>query len=256
MKKFSIILNSRKRVELLHELFQNIIEKTSNLDEIEIIVSFDSDDIESLAYVFDISTYHQIFSHTESRFTLDEEFRNKIRSLLRFEFRQRDRELIKSYNRMVTFATGEFIFVLNDDARIETQDWDKIAWENLKGHDIIYGATTCTSVDHHPTLGYASFPIISKKACDVLGFFMPPHIKTLGGDVAVFRIFDAIKYVMDLPINIRHLMHESLEKVYHPDETAMELRAITNEQEAFTYDITESANKLLKYIVESKNEVK
>ncbi len=233
--KFSLILNSRKRIELLFGLLNNIIEKTSSLDDIEILINFDSDDVQSL----------QLMSEIRS---LD----HPINNILKFEFRYRDQELIKSYNRMVSYASGEYIFVLNDDARIETQDWDKIAYPLLKEQgDIIYGRTSCNSADHCPVTKYASFPIISKKACDVLGFFMPDVIKTLGGDVAVFRIYEKINKIVDLPINLRHLMHETIELVFSPDDTASEMRRVTNEHLAWTYDINKDIEKLENYIKEN-----
>jgi hypothetical protein len=233
--KFSLILNSRKRIELLFGLLNNIIEKTSSLEDIEILINFDSDDVQSL----------QLMSEIRS-------LKHPINNILKFEFRYRDQELIKSYNRMVSYASGEYIFVLNDDARIETQDWDKIAYPLLKEQgDIIYGRTSCNSADHCPVTKYASFPIISKKACDVLGFFMPDVIKTLGGDVAVFRIYEKINKIVDLPINLRHLMHETIELVFSPDNTASEMRSVTNEHLAWTYDINKDIEKLENYIKEN-----
>lgn len=231
-KKFSLILNSRKRTKLLFGLLNNIIEKTASLEDIEILISFDSDDNESL----------QLMSEIRS-------LEHPINDILRFEFRYRDQELIKSYNRMASHSIGEYIFVLNDDARIETQDWDKVSYPLLREcGDIVYGRTSCNSADHCPVTKYASFPIISKKACDVVGFFMPDIIKTLGGDVAVYRIYEAFNAVVDIPINLRHLMHETIELVFSPDKTASELRSITNEHLAWTYDVTKDIEKLENYI--------
>lgn len=227
-KKFSLLLNSRKRPQLLFDMINNIVEKTSNLDDIEVLVNFDSDDIWSLRFIADLSSIE-----------------HPINKILKFEFRFRDHQLTKSYNRLASFSSGEFLFVMNDDARIETDNWDALSYPILKEFGpISYGRTSCNSVDHHPTLKYASFPIISRQGYECLGFFLPEELPTLGGDVLIYRIYEDANKVVDIPINLRHITHETLELVFTPDETAAEFRAASNEQYAFTSDITKYVEKI------------
>ncbi len=227
-KKFSLLLNSRKRPQLLYDMFNDIVEKTSNLDDVEVLVNFDSDDIWSLKFISDL-------------LAID----HPINNVLKFEFRYRDRQLTKNFNRMAEFAVGEYLIVMNDDTRIETQNWDEISYPILKNFgEIVYGYTNCNSVDHHPTLKYASFPIISKAGCNALGFFLPEEVRALGADVLIYRIYEQANKVVDVPIFMRHLTHETLDLVFNPDETAKELRAISDEQIAFTSDVTKYVERL------------
>lgn len=226
--KFSLLLNSRQRVQLLFELFNNIVEVTQNLEDIEVIVNFDSDDYDSLCFMADLARVD-----------------HPINQVLQFEFKYRDMLLTTNFNRMARRSTGEFLIVMNDDARIETKNWDALCYPILKNFgSAVYGRTTCNSVDHHPTLKYASFPIISKTGCEALGFFLPEELHSLGADVLIYRIYDEAKKVVDVPLHIRHITHETLEKVFQPDQTGAEIRAISNEQYAFTSDITEYVERL------------
>lgn len=227
-KKFSLLLNSRKRTKLLLELFDNLVERTENLNDIEVLVNFDSDDIQSLSFINNLLAVE-----------------HPINPILKFEFRYRDQQLTKSYNRMASFSAGEFLFVMNDDARIETQNWDTISYPILKDFgNIVYGRTTCNSVDHHPSLQYASFPIISRAGYESLGFFLPEELPTLGGDVLIYRIYEEAQKVTNIPVHLRHVTHETLELVCRPDETAAQFRAMSNEQYAFTSDITRYVERL------------
>ncbi len=227
-KKFSLLLNSRKRAQLLLGLFDNLVEKTENLNDIEVLVNFDSDDVESLRFMSNLSAVQ-----------------HPINTVLKFEFCYRDQQLTKSYNKMASFSSGDFLFVMNDDARIETQNWDTISYPILKEFgNIVYGRTTCNSVDHHPSLQYASFPIISRNGYESLGFFLPEELPTLGGDVLIYRIYEEAKKVVDVPVHLRHITHETLELVFRPDETAAQFRAMSNEQHAFTSDITKYVERL------------
>jgi hypothetical protein len=238
---FSIILNSRCRTELLNGLFDNILQKTSNLDDIEVLVNFDNDDIDSLIY-------------TSSLY----EKNHPICKILKFEFKQRDGLLIKGYNQMVGRASGDFIFVLNDDARIDTQDWDIISYPLLKtfNDDIVYGYVSDDSCDKERIMDYASFPIISKKATDILGFFMDERFVGLGADPAIYRVYMAVNRVVRLPIHIQHLWHQTVDKVINTDDVAKQMRqkCWSSYIDPWTLDINPDIQKLQKAIdAERKN---
>jgi hypothetical protein len=224
---FSLILNSRHRPQLLGHLLESIHDTTKNPTQIEVLVSFDNDDLES---------YDFVKEHAE------------LWPWAKFEFIERDRNLSTRINRLANMANGRFIFVLNDDVEFVTNGWDEIALNQLDivADDIIYGRTRDNSCDKENTAQYASFPIISKRAVQTLGFFMPPIFVGLGGDVLIWRIFNDVNRVVDVDLDLRHILHETVELVFNPDQTAAEMRANTyaNPIDIWNVDLTEYINRL------------
>jgi len=233
MIKFSIILNSRKRTELLTACLESIKNTTSNIDEIEAQISCDEDDTETLNWVFEYGSKYKFAF---------------------FEFIPRDRRLFVRFDNIVKKVTTPYILILNDDAEILTKNWDNIAFnllENSYKDGVVYGRTICNSVDKQKGAEYSSFPIISKKACDVVGYFMNPEIVGLGNDVHIWRIYNEVNRIIDLPINIRHTLHETVDKVVNCDLTAAEMREFTY-QHTFNHwdkDISKEVQKLKDYII-------
>jgi hypothetical protein len=223
--KFSIILNSRKRVELLSSFLTSIYEHTSNLDDVEVLISLDEDDEDSQSFLVN----HTGFGPN-----------------VLWEVIERDSHLNNRLTGLAQQAFGKYIFILNDDTEILTHDWDKIAFEELEKvpSEIVYGYTHCNSVDKERDAKYSSFPIVSKRSVDILGYFMHPAFHSLGGDVHLWRIYNAINSVVDIPIQIKHSLHETVEQVLTPDETAQDMRSKAGGVNWWTLDITEDVEKL------------
>lgn len=229
-KTFSIILNTRRRPELLDSLFKSIVANTSDIKSIEILLSCDNDDIETHNYLV-----------TSGKLPPE------ITLIGKAEFIDRERNLHKRLNRLANSADGKYIFVLNDDTEILTSNWDKIALKELEQQgDIIYGRTHDNSCDKEKAAQYASFPIISKKAVDKLGYFMSEQLVGLGGDVHIWRVYSALNKIVDIPIDIRHTLHETIDKVINTDNVALEMRANTyaHRVDCWTMDISKDVEKL------------
>lgn len=153
--KFSLILNSRKRPQLLFNFIKSIFENAKNKDSVEILVRIDNDDIESLR----LAEYK--FNFNVSFFSGD-----------------RPSNLHSSINELVSISTGENIFVCNDDIEIITKNWDSLALAKIENYkkensitdNIYYCKTLCNSADRDYSKGYCSFPIISREAVNTIGF--------------------------------------------------------------------------------------
>lgn len=225
--KFSLILNSRHRSQLLGNLLESIYDTTKDQSQIEVLVSCDDDDKE---------TYDFVKEHGD------------MWPWAKFSFIPRNRALVERFNNMAKVCSGKYIFVLNDDVEILTQDWDVIAWNKLETVEdgIVYGHTRDNSCDKEQHAKYASFPIISKKAVDIVGCFMPDMIVGLGGDVLVYRIYEAVNKVVELDIDLRHVLHETVELVVNPDQTAHEMRQNTyaHPVDFWGVDLSEYINRL------------
>ena len=230
--KFSLILNSRQRPILLQNLLHSIQDTTNDLSDIQVFISCDKDDHE---------TYAVCKSFWHSRH-------------VRFEFIDRERNLHKRLNYLARNSQGKYIFVLNDDCVLLTPNWDQIAYDILENtnQDIICGQTQDNSCDKSQ-LNYSSFPMISRKAIEVVGFFMPDSLPGLGGDVFAYRLYHSVDRLVDIPIDIDHVLHTTVDKVLTPDVVAAEMRHKSNQHatDYFTSDMTNDVKRLQDYICQN-----
>jgi hypothetical protein len=233
--KFSLILNTRKRTKFLVGLFNSLFENTAELNDIEILVRADKDDEETLQF------YHDKIKHIN------------YDNIMFIVGKERPTNLHTTLNFLAKHSIGEYIFVLNDDTEIKTKDWDKIAYDKLdearrKNRDrILYGRTNDNSVDKPPGGEYASFPIISKEGFNTLGFIMHEDFVGLGGDSAIYRVYNSVDRVVDLnDVWIDHVLHNEISKIMVPDETAYEMRLNTgnNYVDPLKLDVSKDIEKL------------
>jgi len=240
--KFSLFLNSRLRTNLLRNFLSSVEEMTFDKNNIEILIKYDNDD--ELTHAF-----------SKENFNIETKF---IRG-------PRPDNLCASYNQLVKKCVGENLFVCNDDISILTKNWDQIALQKIEKYNtdscnsdgVYYCRTLCNSVDRDVTAGYCSFPIVSKKATDVLGFFMYDAFRSLGGDSSIYRVYSGVRRVLDLSeIKIDHIFHNTLSAVCSPDEVAAEYRHkyFSNPINPMTFDVSKEVKILKNYIDEnSKN---
>lgn len=237
--KFSLFLNTRNRPHLLRNFLNSVYQTTNDKNSIEVIVRYDDDD----------ELTHSV---SKNNFGLD----------IRFIRGPRPDNLIASYNKMVKVANGENLFVCNDDISILTKNWDQIALNKIDEYkkeqeisdDIYYCKTHCNSADRDVTAGYCSFPIISKKATEVLGFFMYEAFKTLGGDTSIYRLYAEIGRVINVEdIKVDHILHNSVQAVCSPDQVAAEYRHkfFSDMINPLSFDVSKEAALLNKYIDEN-----
>lgn len=225
--KFSIILCSRGRVDLLSNFLYSVEQKTLDLSQIEVKIGIDNDDIETKQFL-----------------------QKNPRNYISWESAPRERRWPLRANKLAKECNGQYILIANDDAEIITDFWDAKCFPLLEQNGpIIYGSTECNSVDHGPQ-PYSSFPIISKAAIDTMGCFFPEYLAGLGGDVLLYRIFAEVDRIVKLPLQIRHILHEKVEYVLSPDTTAAEMREVTYEQpiDIWNVDLSTYTNKLKDYI--------
>jgi len=237
---FSLFLNSRNRPLYLKNFLESVKKTTLLKDSIEVVIRYDDDDEQT----------HSIRG---------EDFGFETRFLRG----PRPENLISSYNQIVKVCRGKNLFVCNDDISILTPWWDAIAYAKIEKYltdnsisdGVYYCKTLCNSADRDASLGYCSFPIISKKATDVLGFFMYDAFKTLGGDTSIYRLYNQIGRVIDTQeIIIDHILHRTVEAVISPDLVASEYRAkfFSNPIDPATFDVSKEVAFLSQYINENK----
>jgi len=236
---FSLFLNSRMRPDFLKNFIASVRKTTNNKNGIEILIRYDEDD----------ELTHAL---SKDNFNLDVKF---IRG-------PRPDNLIASYNELVKQAKGSNLFVCNDDISILTYNWDIISLDKIQKYkkdknikdNIYYCKTYCNSADRDLSAGYCSFPIISKKATEVLGFFMYDSFKTLGGDSSIYRLYNQIQRVINIEeVKIDHILHNTVKAVCSPDLVALEYREkfFSNIIDPSTFDVSKEVKILKDYINEN-----
>ena len=203
MIEFSLFLNSRCRIKSLKQLLRTAYANAYNPQRLEFLIRIDTDDEETINGLKNVHNFFpNVYIFTSTR----------------------PDNLHVTLNKLAQEATGEFLFVMNDDVEFETLYWDKKIAEQIHTHlktlpdKILYVATPDNSVDKEGDKQYASFPILTRAARDALGYFMSEQFVGLGADEHLYRIFNSIGRVLHIQdVKLNHTTHNTIEKVLNPD---------------------------------------
>ena len=166
-KKISLLLPTRARTELLKRLFQSLVDNTQDLNDLEIVLCIDDDDFQS----------HSI-----------EDSRLNIIKVIG------PRSTMGDYNtKCLKRSSGDVIILLNDDLTIETAGWDQIILNlALSIPDEIFLAYPN---DTESQGRMSTFPILSRKTCDILSDPYPRAYEALYIDHHILDIFIRLKHL-------------------------------------------------------------
>jgi glycosyltransferase involved in cell wall biosynthesis len=194
----SLLLPTRGRSTLVERLFKSIVETTSQLERVEVILYIDEDD-------------------TGSHY-LDSEDVSVVRII-------GPRMSMGAYNSAcLARAQSNIIILINDDMVIQTPGWDrKIIEMDAEFTDKIYLAY---SNDLNKGGSLCVFPILSRRTCELLVEPYPVAYQGAFIDIHLFDIFkrlqhagfDRIRYLDD--VVFEHLHYRMGKAVY--DETYKE----------------------------------
>lgn len=166
MKNFSLILPTRNRSQQVYRLFESIKQTTLNLENIEVILYTDDDDLES----------QKISCDTFSVVKIIQERGKTMGEITRICYSK---------------SSGKYIMLLNDDVIFRTKDWDdKVLDAFSKFKDeiaLVYGD------DLYQGKKMASFPVLSRVVCDLMGSICPLEYKRIFIDVHIFDIFKKLQ---------------------------------------------------------------
>ncbi|MBF0396162.1 MAG: hypothetical protein HQK78_05280 [Desulfobacterales bacterium] len=162
--RISLLLPSRGRASQLKNFLDSVVSTSLDLESIEVILYLDEDDIES----------HSIFS--DKRLKIIKIIGNQRLSMGGYNTACMER------------ASGEILILMNDDIIIRTPNWDRIIWEtHLRIKDGFYLAY---ANDLYMKRRICTFPILSKKVCDLIKF---PFPKEYQGALIDYHLFDVFK---------------------------------------------------------------
>ncbi len=181
---FSIIIPSRNRLSYFKDLLVSIKEKTFDLSKIEVIIAIDFDDPVLSEYVTLIKSFD-----TLNCFII---------------IRERSIFLSADYqNVMARLSKGRFIWGLNDDCVVETQDWDSKFLEAVKEHKskIFYAAMGGAGhkIMYRDGNFSSGFPMLSREAFEAVGYFMHPEIRGYRADARLHSVFKMVGATIYLP---------------------------------------------------------
>ncbi|MFI5405002.1 MAG: glycosyltransferase family 2 protein, partial [Nitrososphaerales archaeon] len=177
----SLILVSRGRLELLRNLLNSV--RATTVLPFEVFVGCDEDD----------------FSYLEVQDLLKQDY-----PFLTLVFRPRRENLHEYMTELAHMSSGTLLFVLNDDCVLTNTGWDRLAKARLEAFgDVVMGQTNDDSIDKCGD--YASFPIISRKAFNKLGFLLEESCGNHGADIITTRIYREAGKLIRLPeVEISH----------------------------------------------------
>lgn len=210
-KKISIFILTRKRPEHLKGLLTSIENNVYDVNNLEIWMGIDSDDEITKSFIEDFapkSKLHIRFWVNNKKSSVcigcEENYVNRHNDLL-FPMTER--------------STGDFLWILNDDVQVFTQDFDKILIEQIEENlletpdRILYAkvdeifrwgkANRCGSL--RVAEKYACYPIISRELYEALGWFIPLSLPANGADIALAEImgrciYDRFRQFLDVHI--------------------------------------------------------
>jgi len=193
-KLISLLLPTRGRPRLAERFFQSVLEQTAKPDAVETILYVDDDDLESHNLDCAGLDIHRIIG---PRLTMGQ------------------------YNsHCLAESRGDIIVLANDDMLIRTFGWDDRLRELdasipdqiylAYGNDLFKGSKLCT------------FPILSRRACEVLG---DPYPASYRGAFIDYHLFDIFH-------RLRHLGHDRIRYLEHMVFEHLHFRAGKAEKDA------------------------
>ena len=152
-KAISILMATRGRPELAFKSLKSMIDLAHNVDQIEFCVAIDNDDIKSMDY----------FKETVVPW-----FEEKDHNILVMTFdRLGYANLPKYMETLALNSRGAWFIVWNDDALMESQDWDKEIVSYTGQFKLL------AFKDNHNEHPYSIFPIVPREWVVLFGTISP-----------------------------------------------------------------------------------
>ncbi len=243
MSLFSFLIPTRQRIDLIHRLFQSILDTTAAIEGLEIVLAIDSDDDASKAISHDILQIKKvILPHGATMGTLNRACFN--------------------------ISSGRYVMLMNDDVILRTKNWDKIVSSAaslyqddivlIHVNDLLFREKLCT------------FPILSRRACLEIGVCLSEYrryriddhiydvynlLALLGHQRIVYLpdvVFEHDHYTTRAKGYPTHLFRSVDKKLYVPDQQIIQVDARIFDQKL--EERKEAALKLASLIDKSRNE--
>lgn len=191
----SLLCPTRGRPDRICVMIESVIKTTEKLENVEILFYIDSDDDKKDDYIVSINN-------------LLNKYNNPFKRVL--PHIGEPMSVSKSWNIIAEKCEGDILVMANDDEVWITKGWDRRLNEEAdKFPDDIY----CIYFDDGVNKG-CSFPMVSRKWYETLGYFTPGIFKFLANDTWIQHIaqyIERLHYVPDVLVEHRHYLYNKSE---------------------------------------------
>lgn len=181
MEEISILLPTRHRTKLAKESLRSLLSKAKYPQRIQINVAYDEDDEESKEF---------FISAEWDDFMAEYGCTSTSNQTPRFGYLG----LFKYVNYLAEKSSGDWLMFWNDDAVMETEDWDLRIDDNKDYFGCL--RMPCTTMNHP----FALFPIIPRKWIDLFGCVsLVNH-----SDWWIYNVCKPLNRIKDIDVFVAH----------------------------------------------------
>jgi GT2 family glycosyltransferase len=167
MPTFSLLLPTRDRIELVNRFFQSLVDTTTNIEDIEIILAIDEDDVSSQNINHSLLNLKKVILPKGS--TMGDLNRSCFEA-----------------------SSGRYIMLVNDDIIVRTKNWDKAILEVLHNYEDEVVLIHVNDLLFRETL--PTFPLLSRKTCLEIGL-CPSEYQRYRIDDHIYEIYNLLAYL-------------------------------------------------------------
>lgn len=179
----AVLLPTRGRTESLTRSVFSVVEQAQDTNSIELVFGFDNDDTVGLEHFAEI---------------IQPWLDKKDITYQALEFESLGYTgLNRYYNKLAELATADWLFVWNDDAVMDTQNWDAV----IRRYNGQFKVLKVHTHNEHP---YSIFPIVPKIWFDTLEFLSRHQMI----DAEISQNAYMLDVIEIVPINVTHEQSE------------------------------------------------
>ena len=221
----SILMPTRKRIRELSQAVDSLYSLAINRDWLEFVFKIDTDDVGTLNFVESLANLLQL---------------GQVKKIVSPRGRGYH-EMHEWVNQLSELATGDWLFLFNDDARMETQNWDSIlahanrggVWHRLNDICLVVARTlrecevkngegVVVGSELRMDMGVQEFVILRRAVTKALGHFsLNPH-----NDNWIWSVMSMVgSAFISGPIHVRHNSEKMTDDVREQSKKAYEITA-------------------------------
>lgn len=138
-------------------------------------------------------------------------------------------------------SSGKNVIMFNDDAYIQTNKWDDIIRAKTEGKEY-YLVDIWDSTHEYEGHSYPRFPMISRKAIDLLGFFFYPQVRMYPADMIIWQVYNHAGVV--IPCHEVKIQHDHVPNADPTKSRLMQILREDKENGVFPVRIQPEIDKL------------
>lgn len=179
----AVLLPTRGRTDALSRSVISLINRSTQLSKLQLLLAFDSDDTDGIEH----------FQSSLEPWLIEKKVNYEAHVYEPLGYGR----LNEYVNALALESDADWVMFWNDDAMMDTAGWDKI----IASHT---GEFKCLSVHTHKDHPYSIFPIVPREWLDCLGYLSPHQISDawLSQQAYLLDIFERV------PVWVTHDRHD------------------------------------------------